>query len=235
MVNDTMSGSLTSQWSRAIDRRAIEQYGMSGLVLMENAGRGCADLLERLGIDGSIAIVCGKGNNAGDGFVLARHLELRGHSVQVLLGCNPAELRGDAAVNFAILRQAETPIVGPPQRLDAVWLQQQLNGATWIVDAILGTGTQGAPRPPWNVLIELLNQFSARKLAVDLPSGLNCDTGEPSQPTFRADHTATFVAPKSGFCAPQAQTFLGTVHVLDIGVPKKLVKEILTASAGLSG
>src|SRR6478736_5391677 len=89
--------------SRDIDRRAIEEFGFTGLVLMENAGRGCVDVLERLGIKGPVVILCGKGNNAGDGFVIARHLAIRGYECRVLLLSSPQELHGDAAVNFAIL------------------------------------------------------------------------------------------------------------------------------------
>ncbi|HJQ81070.1 MAG TPA: NAD(P)H-hydrate epimerase, partial [Lacipirellulaceae bacterium] len=94
---------LTREQSRELDRRATDEYGIPSIVLMENAGRGCVDVLERLGIDGPVAILCGKGNNAGDGFVIARHLEIRGHECRVILLCPPNELRGDAAANFAIL------------------------------------------------------------------------------------------------------------------------------------
>ena len=95
---------------RAVDRRAIDVYGFSGLVLMENAGRGVADVLCRLGIAGPVVICCGKGNNAGDGFVIARHLDLRGHAVRVLLWAEPEELTGDAAANFRILAKTDVPI-----------------------------------------------------------------------------------------------------------------------------
>src|SRR5213593_3262175 len=95
---------LTRDQVRELDRRAIEEYGMSGLVLMENAGRGCVDMLCELGCKGPVVIVCGKGNNAGDGFVIARHLELRGYTCRVLLLSPPHELRGDAAANFTILQ-----------------------------------------------------------------------------------------------------------------------------------
>src|SRR5882672_9273950 len=90
---------------REVDRRAIHEYGMSGLVLMENAGRGCVDTLLALGCRGPVAVVCGKGNNAGDGFVVARHLDLRGVSVWVILLGRPDDLQGDAAANFSILRR----------------------------------------------------------------------------------------------------------------------------------
>lgn len=223
------NGYLTAHWSRQLDERAAAEYGMSGLVLMENAGRGCADLLQQIGVHGPVVLCCGKGNNAGDGFVIARHLELRGIAVQVLLWSDPQQLRGDASVNFEILRRAETPFAVCPAKSDKAWVENHLRGADWIVDAILGSGSTGAPRAPFDAVIDIVNQSSAKKLAVDLPSGLDCDRGFPSHPTVRADHTATFVAPKSGFHAPQAQEFLGTVHVVDIGAPLKLVHEVLAA------
>ena len=100
----------TREQSRLVDQLAAEEYGFSGLVLMENAGRGVADVLCRLGIAGPVAVCCGKGNNAGDGFVVARHLDLRGHAVRVLLWADPAELTGDAAANFHILTKTDVPI-----------------------------------------------------------------------------------------------------------------------------
>ena len=100
----------TREQSRRVDQLAQQEYGFSGLVLMENAGRGVADVLCRLGIAGPVAICCGKGNNAGDGFVIARHLDLRGHPVRVLLWAEPEELTGDAAANFRILAKTDVPI-----------------------------------------------------------------------------------------------------------------------------
>src|SRR5262247_3295644 len=99
------SAGLSAAEAREIDRRAIDEFGMHSLVLMENAGRGCADVLERLGIHGLVVVMCGKGNNGGDGFVVARHLELRGHAVRVVLCAKPEELKGDAAANWAILER----------------------------------------------------------------------------------------------------------------------------------
>src|SRR4051812_13577151 len=111
MSTKTATSQLTRDQCRELDRRAIDEYGISGLVLVENAGRGCVDVLERLGIDGPVVILCGKGNNAGDGFVIARHLEIRGYACRVLLLCPPVALRGDAAINFAILKKTGIPIV----------------------------------------------------------------------------------------------------------------------------
>jgi NAD(P)H-hydrate epimerase len=219
---------LSRRQSRLADQRAIDEFGMFGIVLMENAGRGCADKLCELGIDGPVVICCGSGNNAGDGFVIARHLDLRGHSVKVLLWSPPHKLRGDAAHNHEILRLSGVPIVDCAGRSDAEFLHAHLAGANWIVDALLGTGAQGEPRPPLNRVIDFLNQQPVRTLAVDLPSGLDCDTGQPATSTLRADHTCTFVAPKQGFRADAAKAYLGVVHVLDIGAPKRLIDTIVT-------
>ncbi len=218
---------LSRQQARKLDRLAIEEYGISGLVLMENAGRGVADTLQRLGISGPVAICCGKGNNAGDGFVAARHLDLRGHEVRLLVWAEDSELSGDAAVNFRVLRRAGVPIHTFGGRHDPGRLDAQLAGAAWIVDALLGTGARGEPRAPLDTVIGQLNSAPAPKLAIDLPSGLDCDTGEAAAHTIRAAHTCTFVAPKPGFFAPGAAAYTGQVHVLDIGAPRSLVEKIL--------
>ena len=220
------SQALSCQQIRDIDRRAIDEFGMSGLVLMENAGRGCADMLARLDCDGLVAICCGKGHNGGDGFVLARHMDLRGKRVKVLLLCDPAELRADAAANYAILVRSEVPIVVFGNTLDVELFDRELAGAEWIIDALLGTGSSGTPRPPLDAAIERMNAAKGRKLAIDIPSGLNCDTGEPSAVTFRANHTCTLVAPKIGFTNPNSKPFVGQMHVIDVGVPRKLLAEL---------
>jgi NAD(P)H-hydrate epimerase len=211
---------------REVDRRAIEEFGMSGLVLMENAGRGCASVMCVLGCRGPVAVVCGRGNNAGDGFVIARHLDIRGIALQVILLGPPDELRGDAAANHAILAKSNVPILDLSQQFEADQFMAELGRAEWIVDALLGTGATGAPRPPLDNAIRLMNEAQAKRLAVDLPSGLDCDTGIPAEPTFRADHTCTFVATKIGFSNPAAKQYLGQVHVLDIGAPRLLLEAI---------
>ena len=215
---------LSREQARQIDRRAAEEYGISGLVLMENAGRGAADVLCQLmasdpaaaGSGQAIVVCCGKGNNTGDGFVMARHLDLRGYAVRVLVWAEEAELRGDAGVNFQIIVKAGLPIEVFGHRHDPQRLAENLAGARWIVDALLGTGARGEPRPPLDAVIEGLNAAAAPKLAIDLPSGLDCDTGEPARHTIRAAQTCTFVAPKRGFLAPAAGQFTGRVHVLDM-------------------
>lgn len=213
---------MTRDEVRAFDRDAIERVGLPGAVLMENAGRGCVDLMERLGVGGPVLVACGKGNNGGDGFVIARHLRVRGYECRVALCAKPSELSGEALVMFEALTHCGVPILdvsGLNAGLVLRELDELSHEAAWIVDALLGTGTTGSPRPPYDTLIDWANGESGRRLAVDLPSGLDGDTGEPGSPTIRADHTCTFVAPKVGFTHPAAAEFLGELHVLDIGVP----------------
>jgi NAD(P)H-hydrate epimerase len=226
--------SLSREEVRAVDRRAIEEFGMSGLVLMENAGRGAAERLIELGINGPVVICAGKGNNGGDGFVIARHLELHGHDVRVLLFAIPADLSGDAAANWKILEAADTPrvVLGPRPALSDI--DHLLSHVDWIVDALLGTGTVGAIREPYRTAIAAINRSGRKVLAVDLPSGLDCDTGRPiewlpdgSPLCVRATSTVTFVARKRGFDDPASRAFTGDVQAVGIGIPKTLLDDVL--------
>jgi NAD(P)H-hydrate epimerase len=223
--------SLTRDEVRAIDRRAIEELGLPGIVLMENAGRGAAELLIELRIDGPVIVVAGKGNNGGDGFVIARHLAIRGFDARVLLFADPRELAGDSLTNYRVLSAAGMPIRYCAGADSAGW-KDELRLGSWIVDALLGTGTRGSVREPIGAVIEQINASGVRVLAVDLPSGLDCDTGQPLGPCVRAAHTATFVAPKRGFDAPGAAAFTGQVHVIDIGVPRCLLEAFVSPVKG---
>jgi NAD(P)H-hydrate epimerase len=230
---------LTRAQSREVDRLAIEKYGISGLVLMENAGRGCVDVLEKIGIKGHVFVLCGTGNNGGDGFVIARHLAIRGHDARVMVLSDKMELqlRGDAEVNYRLLkgdveRSCHTPPDNEPRPTPDFlpgMLDFHADGATWIVDALLGTGAQGDPRPLFAGAIDWMNarHRKTKLLAVDVPSGLDCDTGQPSSHTVRADHTCTFAAMKVGFTQKSAKPYLGKVHVCDIGVSPRLIREVL--------
>jgi NAD(P)H-hydrate epimerase len=208
---------------RALDRRAIEEFGVPGVVLMENAGRGAVEVLRGLGLAGRVVVCCGKGNNAGDGFVMARHLDIHEVPVRVLLFTHPEDLRGDAAVMFRIIAAADLSITTyPDASVDEAGLNEELAAAEWIVDALFGTGLTGPLRTPFDRVIAAVNASPARIFAVDIPSGLDCDTGQPLGPTVRAHHTATFVAPKKGFAYPAAAAWVGQVHVVHIGAPRKL-------------
>jgi NAD(P)H-hydrate epimerase len=212
---------------RDVDRRAIDEFGLHGVVLMENAGRGATDALCRLGCTGPVIICAGKGNNGGDGFVMARHLAIRGIEARVLLFTAPDQLRGDAAINYRILQRSGLAGTVVPLPIDRDWLDKELANVEWVVDALLGTGTQGSLREPYLTAIEALNQSQKPILAVDLPSGMDCDTGLPLGNCVRARHTATFVALKAGFETPSGREYTGQVEVIDIGIPPRLMEELL--------
>ena len=217
---------ITREQAHTLDRRAVEDYGMTGAMLMENDGRGVADRLCAANLDGPVVICCGAGNNGGDGFVVARHLDLRGRAVRVLLLADPARLSGDAELNYRVLEKTDVPI----EHIEPATLDQSLSGAGCVVDALLGTGARGEPRPPLDEVIDRINAQSAPVWAIDVPSGLDCETGHAARHTIRAAHTCTFVAAKPGFSVPGARAFTGEVQVLDIGAPRKLVEEVLGGS-----
>jgi len=211
-----------------VDRMAIEQIGIPGVVLMENAGRNTTEAILRLlpaPAGGRVCIVCGSGNNGGDGFVIARHLHNAGVSVVILLAAEPDKLAGDARTNYDIAQRMSLPIhpLRTPQQLAEQ--RATLEQADVIVDALLGTGFTGQPRAPLDALIRAINAAEkAKVVAVDLPSGLDCDTGKPADPCVRADLTVTFVARKIGLDQPAASNHVGRVIVADIGVPPELVR-----------
>jgi NAD(P)H-hydrate epimerase len=179
-----------------------------------------AEPKQHLGGHGRVLVCCGKGNNGGDGFVIARHLANRRVPVQILLFCAPEELTGDAAINHRIAVGLKLPVeVHSGADVDVEALARELATAEWVVDALFGTGLSGPVRPPLDGAIEAINRSPARVLAVDIPSGLDCDSGRPLGATVRAHHTVTFAAQKTGFANPEARTWLGHVHLVDIGVP----------------
>ena len=214
---------LTRAQVREIDRRAIEEYHIPGVVLMENAARGVVELAVKMlsGLAGSnVLIVCGGGNNGGDGMAVARHLHNRQFSVNVLLSVDPSELKGEALVNFQIIQAMRIK----SERATAELIAQ--HPSDLLIDALFGTGLTAPPRPEFMSLIQAINKQAAPVLAVDVPSGLDCDKGEPLGSCVRAARTVTFVAEKVGFAKPRAKHFIGDVTVADIGCPIELIEQI---------
>ena len=220
--------SLTREQVRRIDRCAIEIVGVASTVLMENAGRNAADAIQQFlsGLPGSpvVGVVCGGGNNGGDGFVIARHLAMRGMKVVTFLVVEADRPRGDAAVNLSILRKLDHDVRAISGRLAD--LSDGLADVELIVDAVGGTGIRGALDGEMGDVVERINAARKPVVAVDIPTGLDCDTGQAAGPAVRANVTVTFVAPKKGFDAPGAAEYTGRVVVADIGVPADLVARI---------
>ena len=228
MDHEPPGPTLTCAQVRELDRLAIEHLAMPGIILMENAGRNAAEVaLAELarGAGRGAVVLAGAGNNGGDGYVIARHLHNRGAAVRIVALKAPSELTGDAAINAEICRRMGLGIVVVEQagRLPS------LEGAALVVDALLGTGFRGQVREPIAGAIERINEAGAggaRVLAVDVPSGLDCQSGRPSNATVRADVTVTFAAYKSIFDEPGAAEFAGRVVVADIGVPPGLLEMV---------
>jgi len=217
---------LTRDESRELDRRAREEFGMPGVVLMENAGRNVVDYLRARPLQGPVLVCCGKGNNGGDGFVIARHLDNHRIPVQVLLCAEPEELKDDAKTNFNIIVKSGLSIsdLSKVSILDKS-LRTLMMSAEWIVDALFGTGLSGSVRAPFDKIIKEINHAAAHVLSVDIPSGLDCDTGQPLGIAVKAQHTVTFVGMKKGFVYPAAKKFLGNVYVADIGIPVSMIEK----------
>jgi len=220
---------LTREEMREVDRRAIEDYGIPGVVLMENAGRGAAaEALKMLSHPGDslVWILCGKGNNGGDGFVIARHLHNAGVNVQVALTLRVDECAagsGAAATNFRIIQRMGLPLREVLSAPCAQELAPDLAQADLVVDALLGTGLSGAVREPALALINVINDTRKPVLAVDIPSGLCSNTGKALGAAVKAAVTTTFAAAKKGFFHAQGQECVGRLVVVDIGVPREVV------------
>jgi NAD(P)H-hydrate epimerase len=225
--------SLTRDQVRELDRLAIRDYGIPGLILMENAGRACAEQALRM-IAGRreprARVLAGPGNNGGDGYVIARHLTNARVQVDLCLTAPPEKILGDpgdAATNLEIALNMGIPV---HTACDADSLRNAfstLPRPDLYVDALLGTGIAGEVREPVAALIRALGGQDAPILAVDIPSGLDCDTGRPLGAAVRATRTVTFVLGKKGFEAPGADQYTGPVTVAEISIPRTLIEQKL--------
>jgi len=251
---------LSREEVRRLDVQAAAELALPTLVLMENAGRGAAGWLAELvgaiapGAGGRpfsappagvvpdlshgpalprVLILCGPGNNGGDGGVVARHLDAWGFPVRVVWFARNDQIRGDAAAEWSILCKSgvqqsawfdehAADVESDASSLDAILAQ-----ADWLVDGLLGTGLSRPVEGPLRRVIEAMNGSRKPIFALDLPSGLDADSGRPLGVAVRACATATFVAPKLGFAAPGAALYTGAVAVIDIGLPRRLLQPYL--------
>lgn len=211
---------------RACDRIAMERYQINGLVLMENAGGAAArqvlSLLEKR-VHPRVAILAGTGNNAGDGFVVARHLNNSDIDLDILILGSRDKYKGDALSNLRIIERMNLPITTVEMEdVQARYneIKKHLEPIDLIVDAMLGTGTSGEPREPIKTAIHVINEYVDSKtiVALDIPSGLDCDSGKPLEIAVRADHTITFAALKKGFLSPDARPYIGEITIASIGI-----------------
>jgi NAD(P)H-hydrate epimerase len=213
---------LNADEMRAIDRWAIEEKGVPSLELMETAGTAVAEAAAEISTSKRAAVVCGKGNNGGDGLVAARHLAETGFDAEALLLGRPSDLSEDARDNLDRFRNART--------VKAEEVPAALEGAGVVVDAIFGTGFAGEPRDPALAAIEAINDADVPVLATDIPSGVNASTGEVEGPAVQAELTVTFHAAKLGHWIHPGKGHTGELRVAPIGIPEGATVE---ASAGL--
>lgn len=233
---------LTRSQVREIDRLAIEELGIPGEVLMENAGRGAAEAILLAGADGRlgrfrgtagqrVAILCGSGNNAGDGYVVARHLHEAELEIVLCETCAPGRLSHDAGVFRHVTHAMGLKHLDTPDAEALEGVASELTGAALVIDALLGTGFSGELRARLAKYLDRTRQLIADErasvVALDAPSGLDVDTGEAARETLPCSLTLTFAAPKVGFATPGASAITGAVEVISIGAPSSLAARVL--------
>jgi len=221
---------------RELDRRAIEEFGIPSLVLMENAGRAAADEVRALaaadfgaGARGDVVVLCGPGNNGGDGLVVARTLFDHGLGVRAVFVGLPEELArssADVRTNVRLWEQlgGALPTLASPD--DVARLGSELSRAAVIVDGLFGTGLARPLGEPWLGVVRATNAAGRPVLALDLPSGLDADTGDVLGDAVHADVTVTFVAPKLGFERGRGPELVGRLVVAEIGIPRTYLDEL---------
>ena len=208
---------------RAFDAWAINEAHIPGVVLMENAGRSCAEYIVehfKSRPETKVCIFCGTGNNGGDVYVIARHLINAGFEAQVVICADRARIRGDAGINLEIIERMDIPISELDLHADDILerVQKFTTGCDMVVDALLGTGLKGELSSEYSQLITSLNVCDCPIMAVDIPSGLDCDTGLPLPVCIEADVTVTFVAVKKGFLPVETARATGRIFIASIGV-----------------
>ncbi|MBZ0135873.1 MAG: NAD(P)H-hydrate epimerase [Planctomycetes bacterium] len=258
---------LTREQVRELERRAIEEYGIPSMLLMENAARACADEADRLlRIDGvskamarlrqpgskddiprtmdelerwkdklhkasvPVIVLCGPGNNGGDGLAIARTLHNRGHAVAAYYVGNPADLgkaSDDVQLNAKLLRGLGVEILEMRTKEQIKDIRTKFRESPLIIDALFGTGLTRTIEDPFRAVIEYANDADTPKLAVDIPSGLDANTGDVLGVCIRAESTVTFIAEKPGFHVAAGPPFCGQVIVAEIGIPRQFIDEAL--------
>lgn len=209
---------VTTEQMKQMDQQTIQDIGVPGVVLMENAGYQSFEIIRHYCIENkinSILIFTGKGNNGGDGFVIARHLYKHGFNVSVYAVATGEELHGEAATNFTICERFQIPII----RIATAEELPDIHASSLIVDALLGTGIKGAVKGFYKDIIEWMNSQNHPVVAIDIPSGLNGDSAEVDGEAVKADFTITMARAKCAQLFFPARSYVGRLHVIDIGMP----------------
>ena len=220
---------VTANEMQAMDRQTIEDFGIPGMVLMENAGRGATRFLMQQFPDienKKVAVIAGRGNNGGDGFVIARYLKQKGIRVQVYLLAVRDRVQGDALANLKLLKPLEVPVVEIPDEASFSKIKSEMHGLDLWIDAILGTGLKSDVKGYFKTIIDFINKLNKPVFAVDVPSGLNSDTGQPCGTCICAAATATFAYAKTGHMVYPGADFIGNLKIVDIGIPPHIAAAV---------
>lgn len=224
---------ITREQMREMDRMTIEEMGLPGVVLMENAGRGAAGVAADM-LKGqkskSIMVMCGRGNNGGDGYVVARYMLNWGHRVRVCALCPIDEVEGDARTQMDVLLAMHADVRPVVDHTELAAAARRFSHTHLVVDAMFGIGLSGEVHGIFVEAIDVVNAGSVPVLSLDVPSGLEADTGKPLGTAVEADRTVTFHAPKVGFRQKGASKYVGKVVVVDIGIPKDVTRAVLRTS-----
>ncbi|RME45114.1 MAG: NAD(P)H-hydrate dehydratase [Deltaproteobacteria bacterium] len=231
---------VTASVMRELDRTTIEEIGIPGVVLMENAGRGAVEVIrahfpDRVREGAQILLFCGKGNNGGDGFVIGRHLHNRGCRVRFLLFSPVEKVTGDARTNLEAARKMGLSIVEVTDRETLRKEEDAVAGADLLIDALLGTGLTSELRDLYRAAVETMNQSATPVVAVDVPSGLHTETGRPLGAAVQADLTVTFGLPKVGEVVYPGAGYTGRLVTVDIGIPRERIEGVQTPYTLLEG
>lgn len=217
---------VTAAEIRQIDECATRDYEIPGLLLMENAGRSISEVVFRHYRPCKVLIFAGKGNNGGDGFVVARHLVNRGFSVQVVLLEDPSGLKSDSLVNFKILCKMKIPVAVMVEASEDE-LHRHVQDADLVVDAIFGVGLRRSVSGVFESAIRAINRGPKQVVSVDIPSGLDADTGHVVGVAVRATKTVTLALPKRGLFEGDGPRFSGEIEIVDIGLPREMLRPFL--------
>lgn len=213
---------VTANQMQLLDRQTIESFGIPGRVLMENAGRGATQaFLQKIYSKGPgrVGVLAGRGNNGGDGFVMARYLAQRDIEVTVFLLSTTDKVKGDAGENLKLLGPCKVDVVEIPDNRQFAAHESNMRHIPYWIDAILGTGLNSDVKGYFRQVIEFINSLDRAVFAVDIPSGLNADTGQPCGVCMQAEATATFAYAKIGHVIHPGVQYCGQVDVIDIGIP----------------
>lgn len=220
---------INGEASRRMDKEAMETYGLDTLVLMENAGLRSADyaasLLNEQPENARVSVIVGKGNNGGDGLVMARHLFNKGFDVEIFCLGQPESFSPAAKTNWQVVQAMDIKTTFLEQVRDLTLFRVKLLASSLIVDAIFGSGFKGEMTGLAKEVVEIVNQVHSPVLALDIPSGIDADTGEIGRTFIEADYTISFALPKFGNILAPGGEYNGILNVVDISFPKDLIAE----------